>query len=107
MSLFLPCSRLSVSNDLKHDAERDLRDIGAGKIEVHALNKVMYMYSDLVSSLSFETKPRSPLQRTTTVGGMLNPKSTNQSTMISNDFCDIGSGKITDSRLRGSGSEPH
>ena len=32
---------VSVSNDLKYDAERDLRDIGASKIEVHALNKVM------------------------------------------------------------------
>ncbi|XP_061162410.1 protein strawberry notch homolog 1-like [Saccostrea echinata] len=33
---------LSVSNDLKVDAERDLRDIGAGRIEVHALNKFKY-----------------------------------------------------------------
>ncbi|ESO95520.1 hypothetical protein LOTGIDRAFT_117101, partial [Lottia gigantea] len=33
---------LSVSNDLKVDAERDLRDIGAGKIEVYALNKLKY-----------------------------------------------------------------
>lgn len=33
---------VSVSNDLKFDAERDLRDIGAGKIEVHALNKFKY-----------------------------------------------------------------
>ena len=32
--------RLSVSNDLKVDAERDLRDIGATKIDVHPLNKV-------------------------------------------------------------------
>lgn len=31
---------ISVSNDLKYDAERDLRDIGATKIEVHRLNKV-------------------------------------------------------------------
>ncbi|KAH6933665.1 hypothetical protein HPB50_017430 [Hyalomma asiaticum] len=31
---------VSVSNDLKYDSERDLRDIGAGKIEVHSLNKV-------------------------------------------------------------------
>lgn len=31
---------ISVSNDLKYDAERDLRDIGASKIEVHPLNKV-------------------------------------------------------------------
>ena len=30
-----------MSNDLRVDAERDLRDIGAGKIEVHPLNKVM------------------------------------------------------------------
>ncbi|XP_033748183.1 protein strawberry notch homolog 1-like isoform X1 [Pecten maximus] len=33
---------LSVSNDLRVDAERDLRDIGAGRIEVHALNKFKY-----------------------------------------------------------------
>ncbi|KAM7350606.1 protein strawberry notch isoform 2-T2 [Cochliomyia hominivorax] len=33
---------ISVSNDLKYDAERDLSDIGAGKIEVHALNKFKY-----------------------------------------------------------------
>lgn len=33
---------VSVSNDLKYDAERDLRDIGASKIEVHALNKFKY-----------------------------------------------------------------
>lgn len=33
---------LSVSNDLKVDAERDLSDIGAGRIEVHALNKFKY-----------------------------------------------------------------
>lgn len=33
---------LSVSNDLKYDAERDLRDIGASKIKVHALNKLKY-----------------------------------------------------------------
>lgn len=35
------CCRLSVSNDLKVDSERDLRDIGAGRIDVHALNKVI------------------------------------------------------------------
>lgn len=34
---------ISVSNDLKYDAERDLRDIGAGKIEVHRLNKVCFL----------------------------------------------------------------
>ncbi|XP_018901680.2 protein strawberry notch isoform X2 [Bemisia tabaci] len=33
---------VSVSNDLKYDAERDLGDIGAGKIEVHPLNKFKY-----------------------------------------------------------------
>uniref|UniRef100_A0A915KSP7 Uncharacterized protein n=1 Tax=Romanomermis culicivorax TaxID=13658 RepID=A0A915KSP7_ROMCU len=32
----------SVSSDLKYDAERDLADIGAGKIKVHALNKFKY-----------------------------------------------------------------
>ncbi|CAB3359035.1 Hypothetical predicted protein [Cloeon dipterum] len=33
---------ISVSNDLKYDSERDLRDIGASKIEVYALNKLKY-----------------------------------------------------------------
>ncbi|XP_012288560.1 protein strawberry notch isoform X2 [Orussus abietinus] len=33
---------VSVSNDLKYDAERDLKDIGASKIDVHALNKFKY-----------------------------------------------------------------
>ncbi|KAK6052055.1 hypothetical protein COOONC_10440, partial [Cooperia oncophora] len=33
---------LSVSSDLKYDAERDLRDIGAGNIMVYALNKLKY-----------------------------------------------------------------
>lgn len=32
---------ISVSNDLKYDAERDLRDIGASNINVHPLNKVI------------------------------------------------------------------
>ncbi len=31
---------LSVSNDLKFDAQRDFSDIGANKIQVHSLNKV-------------------------------------------------------------------
>lgn len=35
---------VSVSNDLKYDSERDLRDIGASKIEVHALNKVTALF---------------------------------------------------------------
>ncbi|KAI8782569.1 protein strawberry notch 1 [Biomphalaria glabrata] len=39
---------LSVSNDLKVDAERDLRDIGAHHIEVYPLNKFKY-YSKLSS----------------------------------------------------------
>ena len=34
---------LSVSNDLKYDAERDLRDIGAKKINVYPLNKVVIL----------------------------------------------------------------
>lgn len=33
---------VSVSSDLKYDAERDLRDIGAHKVAVHALNKMKY-----------------------------------------------------------------
>lgn len=38
--MFFTLSRFSVSNDLKYDAERDLRDIGAKNIQVHSLNKV-------------------------------------------------------------------
>ncbi|XP_077867871.1 protein strawberry notch homolog 1-like [Saccoglossus kowalevskii] len=34
---------LSVSNDLKYDAARDLKDIGAGNISVHSLNKFKYL----------------------------------------------------------------
>ena len=37
--MMLLYARLSVSNDLKVDAERDLDDIGA-KIKVYSLNKV-------------------------------------------------------------------
>ncbi|XP_046385917.1 protein strawberry notch [Ischnura elegans] len=33
---------VSVSNDLKYDSIRDLSDIGAGKIDVHSLNKFKY-----------------------------------------------------------------
>lgn len=40
----------SVSTDLKYDAERDLYDIGAGKIEVHLLNKVMFPFCVIYSS---------------------------------------------------------
>jgi hypothetical protein len=45
---FILFIRLSVSNDLKYDAQRDLYDIGAQFIEVHALNKVytrVYVFS--------------------------------------------------------------
>ncbi|XP_074000099.1 protein strawberry notch isoform X3 [Rhodnius prolixus] len=33
---------VSVSNDLKYDAERDLKDIGASNIDVYSLNKLKY-----------------------------------------------------------------
>lgn len=36
----VPAHRFSISNDLKFDAERDLKDIDAATIPVHALNKV-------------------------------------------------------------------
>lgn len=36
----VPAPRFSISNDLKFDAERDLKDIDAPNIPVHALNKV-------------------------------------------------------------------
>lgn len=45
---------VSVSNDLKYDAERDLRDIGASKIEVHALNK--FKYAKISSAINGNVK---------------------------------------------------
>ncbi|XP_053616907.1 protein strawberry notch [Plodia interpunctella] len=44
---------VSVSNDLKYDAERDLRDIGAN-IEVHPLNK--FKYAKISSSVNGNVK---------------------------------------------------
>lgn len=44
---------ISVSNDLKYDAERDLQDIGASKIEVHRLNKVR------IGQLTIRSNPES------------------------------------------------
>ncbi|CAE1330971.1 Protein strawberry notch homolog 1,Protein strawberry notch homolog 2,Protein strawberry notch [Acanthosepion pharaonis] len=54
----------SVSNDLKVDAERDLKDIGAGKIEVHALNKHLSLSLSLSLSIHSSTSlsPLNPLQ---------------------------------------------
>ncbi|XP_023944844.2 protein strawberry notch isoform X2 [Bicyclus anynana] len=72
---------VSVSNDLKYDAERDLRDIGAGKIEVHSLSKFKYAkissaanghvkkgvvfstYSALIGETQASTKYRSRLKQ--------------------------------------------
>lgn len=48
---------VSVSNDLKYDAERDLRDIGASKIEVHALNKVMDLFGSWVMCVIYACVP--------------------------------------------------
>lgn len=45
---------ISVSNDLKYDAERDLRDIGASNIEVHPLNKVQIKQNNTIQQ--FYTK---------------------------------------------------
>ena len=45
---------ISVSNDLKYDAERDLKDIGAGKIEVHSLNK--FKYAKISSAINNNVK---------------------------------------------------
>lgn len=44
---------ISVSNDLKYDAERDLSDIGAAKIEVHPLNKVRQLQHHLFILIDF------------------------------------------------------
>ncbi len=41
-----------MSSDLRVDAERDLRDIGAGKIEVYPLNKVI----DCLAFAAFDTQ---------------------------------------------------
>lgn len=35
---------LSVSNDLKYDAQRDFSDIGASRLQVHSLNKVNFIH---------------------------------------------------------------
>lgn len=40
LKIVAPALRFSISNDLRFDAERDLKDIDAFKIPVHALNKV-------------------------------------------------------------------
>lgn len=48
---------ISVSNDLKYDALRDLRDIGVSKIEVHALNKVKSNYIHKICKISIHTFP--------------------------------------------------
>ncbi|XP_055677272.1 protein strawberry notch isoform X2 [Lutzomyia longipalpis] len=45
---------ISVSNDLKYDAIRDLRDIGAHKIDVYALNK--FKYAKISSSVNNNVK---------------------------------------------------
>ncbi|KAK3919054.1 Protein strawberry notch [Frankliniella fusca] len=45
---------VSVSNDLKYDSERDLKDIGAGQIEVHPLNK--FKYAKISSSVNGNVK---------------------------------------------------
>lgn len=45
---------VSVSNDLKYDAERDLRDIGASKIDVHPLNK--FKYAKISSAINGNVK---------------------------------------------------
>ncbi|XP_077299576.1 protein strawberry notch isoform X2 [Arctopsyche grandis] len=45
---------ISVSNDLKYDAERDLKDICATKIEVHPLNK--FKYAKISSPVNGNTK---------------------------------------------------
>ncbi|XP_026279435.1 protein strawberry notch isoform X2 [Frankliniella occidentalis] len=45
---------VSVSNDLKYDSERDLKDIGAGQIDVHPLNK--FKYAKISSSVNGNVK---------------------------------------------------
>ncbi|XP_055700314.1 protein strawberry notch isoform X4 [Phlebotomus papatasi] len=45
---------ISVSNDLKYDAIRDLKDIGAHRIDVHALNK--FKYAKISSSVNNNVK---------------------------------------------------
>ncbi|XP_063074497.1 protein strawberry notch homolog 2-like isoform X2 [Engraulis encrasicolus] len=45
----------SVSNDLKYDAERDLKDIDAPNIPVHALNKIKYGDTSTSEGVLFAT----------------------------------------------------
>ncbi|ETE63900.1 Protein strawberry notch-like 2, partial [Ophiophagus hannah] len=47
----------SVSNDLKYDAERDLKDIDAPNLPVHALNKVPMGFFFLFASFLFPPTP--------------------------------------------------
>uniref|UniRef100_A0A7M4FDB7 Protein strawberry notch homolog 2 n=1 Tax=Crocodylus porosus TaxID=8502 RepID=A0A7M4FDB7_CROPO len=47
----------SVSNDLKYDAERDLKDINAPNIPVHALNKIKYGDTATSEGVLFATYP--------------------------------------------------
>lgn len=47
-----------MSNDLKYDAERDLRDIGANKIEVYPLNKVRFKYHVKEVALNIKCKKK-------------------------------------------------
>ncbi|VVC91949.1 unnamed protein product [Leptidea sinapis] len=67
---------VSVSNDLKYDAERDLRDIGANCIDVHSLSKIssgvnsnvkkgviFCTYSALIGETSANTKYRTRLKQ--------------------------------------------
>ncbi|XP_034237026.1 protein strawberry notch isoform X2 [Thrips palmi] len=45
---------VSVSNDLKYDSERDLKDIGAREVQVHPLNK--FKYAKISSSANGNVK---------------------------------------------------
>jgi hypothetical protein len=49
---------LSVSNDLKYDAQRDFGDIGATKMQVHALNKVIFPSSNRNENFFFSKNPK-------------------------------------------------
>ena len=47
---------VSVSNDLKYDAERDLRDIGANNIQVSIYYEFMHYYTNFELNFDFTEK---------------------------------------------------
>ncbi|XP_045770703.1 protein strawberry notch-like isoform X1 [Maniola jurtina] len=109
---------VSVSNDLKYDAERDLRDIGAGKIEVYSLSKLKYAkissgvngnvkkgvvfstYSALIGETQADTKYRSRLKQLLQwCGDDFDGVIVFDECHKAKNLCPVGSGKATKTGL--------